>query len=51
VRAWCSAAELGLRAPISADGQFGIFIGHTFIVTESGNECIDDFPWELAVAD
>src|SRR5689334_7092022 len=37
--------------PISADGQFGIFVGHTFIVTESGNECVDDFPWELAVAE
>src|SRR6476660_8801045 len=36
--------------PISADGQFGIFLGHTFIVTETGNECVDDFPWELAVA-
>jgi len=36
--------------PITADGQFGIFVGHTFIVTESGNECVDNFPWELAVA-
>jgi Xaa-Pro aminopeptidase len=36
--------------PISADGQFGIFLGHTFIVTETGNECVDEFPWELAVA-
>jgi len=37
--------------PISADGQFGIFLGHTFIVTNSGNECVDAFPWTLAVAD
>src|SRR3954463_16250535 len=36
--------------PIPADGQFGIFVGHTFIVTEIGNECVDKFPWELAVA-
>src|SRR5437868_3846176 len=36
--------------PITADGQFGIFFGHTFIVTESGNACVDAFSWELAVA-
>jgi len=33
--------------PITADGAFGIFLGHTFIVTETGNECVDGFPWEL----
>jgi Xaa-Pro aminopeptidase len=33
--------------PITADGQFGIFLGHTFIVTETGNECVDAIPWEL----
>jgi Xaa-Pro aminopeptidase len=33
--------------PITADGTFGIFIGHTFIVNETGHECIDKFPWEL----
>jgi Xaa-Pro dipeptidase len=37
--------------PITADGRFGIFLGHTFIVTESGNECVDGFPWKLAIAD
>ncbi len=36
--------------PISADGLFGIFLGHTFIVTETGSECADAFPWEIAVA-
>jgi Xaa-Pro dipeptidase len=36
--------------PITEDGQLGIFIGHTFIVTESGRECVDSFPWELAVS-
>ncbi|MGH6769862.1 MAG: M24 family metallopeptidase [Xanthobacteraceae bacterium] len=36
--------------PISADGLFGIFLGHTFIVTETGHEVVDDFPLEIAVA-
>ena len=36
--------------PITADGLFGIFLGHTFIVTDSGNEVVDDFPLEIAVA-
>ncbi|HXF54318.1 MAG TPA: Xaa-Pro peptidase family protein [Hyphomicrobiaceae bacterium] len=36
--------------PITADGTFGIFLGHTFIVTETGRECVDDFPLEIAVA-
>jgi Xaa-Pro dipeptidase len=36
--------------PITADGMFGIFLGHTFIVTEDGHECVDDFPLEIAVA-
>ncbi|HEY1363615.1 MAG TPA: Xaa-Pro peptidase family protein [Xanthobacteraceae bacterium] len=36
--------------PITADGLFGIFLGHTFIVTGDGHECVDDFPLEIAVA-
>ena len=36
--------------PIAADGLFGIFLGHTFIVTETGHEVVDDFPLELVVA-
>ena len=36
--------------PITADGMFGIFLGHTFIVTEDGHECVDNFPLEIAVA-
>ena len=36
--------------PITADGLFGIFLGHTFIITESGPECVDEFPLEIAVA-
>jgi Xaa-Pro aminopeptidase len=33
--------------PVTADGMFGIFLGHTFIVTETGKECVENFPWEL----
>ena len=36
--------------PITADGTFGMFVGHTFIVTPEGRECVDDFPLELVVA-
>ena len=36
--------------PITADGLFGIFLGHTFIVTKDGHEVVDDFPLEIAVA-
>ena len=37
--------------PITADGMFGIFLGHTFIVTEAGHECVDNFPLEIVVAE
>ncbi len=36
--------------PITADGMFGIFLGHTFIVTKDGHEVVDKFPLELAIA-
>ena len=36
--------------PITADGMFGIFLGHTFIVTNDGHEVVDNFPLELAIA-
>jgi Xaa-Pro aminopeptidase len=36
--------------PITADGLFGIFLGHTFIVTATGHEVVDKFPLEIAVA-
>jgi Xaa-Pro aminopeptidase len=36
--------------PITADGMFGIFLGHTFIVTRDGHECVDKFPLAIAVA-
>lgn len=35
--------------PIRADGLLGMFVGHTFIVTEDGRECVDDWPLELTV--
>ncbi|NNE89757.1 MAG: aminopeptidase P family protein [Silicimonas sp.] len=33
--------------PITADGRLGMFVGHTFIVTEDGRECVDEWPLEL----
>jgi Xaa-Pro dipeptidase len=36
--------------PITADGMFGIFLGHTFIVTDTGHEVVDRLPLEIAVA-
>src|SRR5438132_20729 len=36
--------------PVTADGMFGIFLGHTFIVTDQGHEIVDQFPLEIAVA-
>jgi len=36
--------------PITADGMFGIFLGHTFIVTQTGHEILDKFPLEIAIA-
>lgn len=36
--------------PITADGLFGIFLGHTFIVTDKDQEVVDDFPLEIAMA-
>ncbi len=37
-------------AEIIPDGRFGIFLGHTFIVNETGHEVVDNFPLEIAVA-
>lgn len=36
--------------PITPDGQLGMFVGHTMIVTDTGYETVDDFPLELVVA-
>ena len=35
--------------PITADGNFGIFLGHTYIVTATGHEIVDQWPLELVV--
>ena len=35
--------------PIDADGNLGMFLGHTFIVTEDGHEDITDRPVEMVV--
>src|SRR5258708_25914366 len=29
--------------PITTDGMFGIFLGHTFLVTAKGHACVDKF--------
>jgi len=31
--------------------NFGIFLGHTFIVTNTGHEVVRQFPLEIAVAE
>ena len=36
--------------PITPDGMFGIFLGHTFIITDMGHEIVDQFPLEIAIA-
>ena len=33
--------------PITDDGNFGIFLGHTYIVTATGHEIVDHWPLEL----
>ena len=35
--------------PITADGTLGMFFGHTFAITDTGRECLDQFPWQLTV--
>jgi len=35
--------------PITSDGSFGIFLGHTFIVNEKGHEIVDNWPLEIVV--
>lgn len=37
--------------PISADGNLGIFYGHTYVITEDGNDRLTDCPHELLVAE
>ncbi len=35
--------------PITKDGNFGIFLGRTYIITEDGYECLSKYPLELTV--
>jgi Xaa-Pro aminopeptidase len=35
--------------PITADGDLGMFFGHTFIITETGNEMVTERPFEMVV--
>ncbi len=36
--------------PITADGLLGLFFGHTFIITETGHECVtSELPMDLLV--
>jgi Xaa-Pro aminopeptidase len=35
--------------PITKDGNFGLFLGRTYIITEDGNECLSKYPLELTV--
>ncbi|MCM2477364.1 aminopeptidase P family protein [Rhizobium sp. CG5] len=37
--------------PITPDGLLGMFVGHTYIITQDGAECVDDFPLDLIVAE
>ncbi len=36
--------------PIRADGNLGMFFGHTFIITEDGSEMVTERPLEMVVA-
>lgn len=35
--------------PITADGNLGLFVGRTYIITEDGHEKVTNYPLELAV--
>lgn len=35
--------------PIFPDGNFGIFLGHSYVITESGNRRMTQYPLELTV--
>ena len=37
--------------PISADGNLGMFYGHTYIITETGNEIVTPKPFEIVIAE
>ncbi len=35
--------------PIAPDGMFGMFTGHTYLITERGADRVTPFPWDLPV--
>ncbi len=35
--------------PITADGNLGLFLGRTYVITEDGHECVSKYPLELTV--
>jgi Xaa-Pro dipeptidase len=35
--------------PISAEGNLGLFLGRTYVITEDGHECVSKYPFELTV--
>jgi Xaa-Pro aminopeptidase len=37
--------------PVRADGNLGMFFGHTYIVTETGNEMVTQGPLEMVITD
>lgn len=37
--------------PISIDGNFGMFLGRTFLITETGQELVTKYPMELTVVE
>jgi Xaa-Pro aminopeptidase len=36
--------------PITADGNLGMFFGHTYVITENGNEMVTERPLEMVIA-
>jgi Xaa-Pro aminopeptidase len=36
--------------PISPDGNLGIFLGHSYVITENGNRRLTKYPLELTIA-
>jgi Xaa-Pro aminopeptidase len=35
--------------PITKDGNLGMFLGRTYIITEDGYECMSETPLELTI--
>jgi Xaa-Pro aminopeptidase len=35
--------------PITKDGNLGLFLGRTYVITKDGNECLSKYPLELTI--